>query len=127
MCPPGVLCCQPERVITRPPCGLCHLYNLKGRVPGESSTEVPAVAILDANYLKTLDANGGMTPSLISDAFFRKWRDQKAFADRVANATGAFPPKGYVKGDSEVQIAAYILYTRCGKLPAGTSHTAGAN
>jgi hypothetical protein len=97
-------------------CGLCHLYSLKGRVPGEFRSELPDVAVLDANYLKTLDGNGGMIPSLISDAFFKKWKDQKAFADRISNATGAFPPAKYVKDDSETQIAAYILYMRCGLL-----------
>jgi hypothetical protein len=97
-------------------CGLCHLYNLKGRVPGESGSELPTVAVLDDNYLKTLDGNGGMIPSLISDAFFRKWPDQKAFADRISNATGAFPPRNYAKDDSEAQIAAFILFARCGKL-----------
>jgi len=97
-------------------CGLCHLFTLKGRVPGESARELPTVAVLNDNYLKALDGNGGMTPSLISDAFFRKWPDQKAFADRISNATGAFPPRNYAKDASEAQIAAYILYARCGKL-----------
>ena len=97
-------------------CGLCHLYNLKGRVPGEARSELPTVAVLDDNYLKTLDGNGGMIPSLISDAFFRKWKDQKAFADRISNATGAFPPSDYTRDASETQIAAYILFARCGKL-----------
>ncbi len=97
-------------------CALCHLYNLQGRVPGQYRSETPDIGLLDASYLKTLDGNGGMTPSLISDAFFRKWKDQKAFADRISNATGAFPPKDYVKDDSEAQIAAYILYERCRKI-----------
>jgi hypothetical protein len=97
-------------------CGLCHLYNLSGRVPGQSGSETPNIGVLDANYLKTLDENGGMTPSLVSDAFFKKWKDQKVFADRVSNATGAFPPRNYVKDVSEVEIAAYILYARCGQL-----------
>ena len=95
-------------------CGLCHLYNLSGRVPGQSGTETPDILILNDLYLKTLDGNGGMTPSLVSDAFFKKWRDQKAFVDRVSNATGAFPPKSYIKDESELQIAAYILFERCG-------------
>ena len=97
-------------------CGLCHLYSLKGRVPGESAHELPAIAILDDNYLKTLDGNGGMIPSLISDAFFGKWKDQKAFTDRISNAIGAFPPRNYVKEDSDLQIAAYILFAHCGKI-----------
>ncbi len=69
---------------------------------------------MDANYLHTLDDNGGATPTLVSAAFIKKWKDQKAFADRVANATGAFPPKNYVKTTSELQIAAYILFEYCG-------------
>lgn len=97
-------------------CGLCHLYNLSGRAPGQFGSETPTIGILDANYLKTLDENGGMTPSLVSDAFFRKWKDQKVFADRVSNATGAFPPRNYVKDVSEIEIAAYILYERCGQM-----------
>jgi hypothetical protein len=97
-------------------CGLCHLYNLNGRVPGQFRSETPDIGVLDANYLRAVDGNGGMTPSLISDAFFKKWKDQRAFADRISNATGAFPPKNYVKDDSEAQIAAYILYERCGKM-----------
>ena len=32
-------------------CGLCHLYNLKGRVPGESENETPDVRILNDNYI----------------------------------------------------------------------------
>jgi cytochrome c5 len=97
-------------------CGLCHLYNLSGRVPGQSASETPNIAALNDVYLKALDGNGGMTPSLVSPSFFKKWKDQKAFADRISNATGAFPPTKYVKNESEIQIAAYILFERCGKL-----------
>jgi hypothetical protein len=97
-------------------CGLCHLYNLRGRVPGHSSGEMPDIATLNEVYLKGLDGNGGMTPSLISDAFFGKWKDRRAFVDRVANATGAFPPKNYVKDVTELEIAAFILYEHCGQM-----------
>lgn len=97
-------------------CGLCHLYNLRGRVPGNFRSETPDIRVLNANYLHSLDSNGGMTPPLSGTAFFKKWKDQKAFADRVANATGAFPPRNYVKNSSELQIAAYILYAYCGKM-----------
>jgi len=97
-------------------CGLCHLYNLHGRVPGESQNETPDIGILDENYLKTLDGNGGMTPPLVGVKFFSKWKDQKAFSDRISNAIGAFPPRNYVKPDSDLRIAAYILYKNCGKL-----------
>jgi len=97
-------------------CGLCHLYNLQGRVPGNYKNETPDIQILDANYLKTLDGNGGMTPPLLGGEFFGKWKDQKAFADRISNAIGAFPPKNYVKPSSDARIAAYILYKNCGKL-----------
>jgi hypothetical protein len=97
-------------------CGLCHLYNLRGRVPGQFSSETPDISVLPDNYLKGVDGNGGNTPSLIGDTFFGKWKDDKAFADRIANATGAFPPKYYVKDISEVEIAAYILYEHCGML-----------
>ena len=97
-------------------CGLCHLYNLRGRVTGQFRSETPDISVLNEVYLKAVDGNGGMTPSLISDAFFKKWKDEKAFADRVANATGAFLPKNYVKGETEVQVAAYILYQRCGQM-----------
>lgn len=97
-------------------CGLCHLYNLKGRAPGQFRSETPDIRLLDSNYLRTLDGNGGMTPSLISDAFFRKWQDQKAFVDRISSATGAFPPQNYRRQASEAQIAAYILYAHCGRM-----------
>jgi len=97
-------------------CGLCHLFNLKGRAAGNFRNETPDVGILDANYLHALDNNGGMTPPLTGDAFMKKWKDQKAFADRISNATGAFPPKNYLKSDSEAQIAAYILYVYCKKM-----------
>ncbi len=97
-------------------CGLCHLYNLKGRVPGNFRNEIPDVGLLDANYTKTLDGNGGMTPPLLSEAFFGKWKDEKAFTDRISNAIGAFPPKNYVKRDSDVRIAAYIAFMNCNKL-----------
>jgi hypothetical protein len=97
-------------------CGLCHLYNLKGRVPGNAQHETPDIRVLDANYLKTLDGNGGMTPPLLSPVFFAKWKDQKAFSERISSAIGAFPPKHYVKPDSDVRIAAYILYRNCGRL-----------
>ena len=97
-------------------CGLCHLYNLKGRVPGNAKYEIPAIGLLDANYLKTLDGNGDMTPPLLSPTFFAKWKDQKAFSERISSAVGAFPPKNYVKVDSDARIAAYLLYRNCGKL-----------
>lgn len=97
-------------------CGLCHLYNLQGRVLGNAAHEQPDIALLDANYLKTLDGNGGMTPPLLSPVFFAKWKDQKAFTDRISSAIGAFPPKHYVKGDSDMRIAAYILYKNCGTM-----------
>ncbi|HTY93491.1 MAG TPA: hypothetical protein VMC02_06365 [Steroidobacteraceae bacterium] len=97
-------------------CGLCHLYNLQGRVPGAARHEIPDIGLLDANYLKTLDGNGGMTPPLLSKAFFAKWKDQQAFSARISNAIGAFPPTNYVKIDSDARIAAYLLYRNCGKL-----------
>jgi hypothetical protein len=97
-------------------CGLCHQFSLKGRTPGNYKNEMPDIAILDANYLQTLDGNGGMTPPLLGDVFFRKWKDQNAFTDRISNAIGAFPPRNYVKPDSDVRIAAYILFMNCGKL-----------
>jgi mono/diheme cytochrome c family protein len=97
-------------------CGLCHQYNLTGRVPGNYRNETPDIHILDANYMKTLDGNGGMIPPLLGEAFFRKWKDQKVFADRISNAIGAFPPQNYAKPVSDARIAAYILYRNCGKL-----------
>jgi len=97
-------------------CGLCHLYNLHGREPGNASNERPDIALLDANYLKTVDGNGGVVPPLLGAAFFGKWKDQKAFTDRISNAIGAFPPKNYVKVESDARIAAYILYKNCGTM-----------
>ena len=97
-------------------CGLCHQYNLKGRVLGNDKNETPDIKILNENYLKTLDANGGMTPPLVGAKFFNKWKDVKAFVDRISNAIGAFPPKNYVKPASDYRVAAYILYKNCGRL-----------
>ena len=97
-------------------CGLCHLYNLKGRVPGEYQNETPDFRILNYNYMKALDDNGGVTPPLVSQVFLGKWKDQKAFVDRISTAILGFPPKNYVKFDSDMRIAAYILYENCGKL-----------
>ncbi len=97
-------------------CGLCHQYNLKGRVPGNYRNETPDIRILDANYTKTIDGNGGVVPPLIGEKFFRKWKDQKAFQARISSAIGAFPPKSYIKVESDQRIAAYILYENCGEL-----------
>ena len=97
-------------------CGLCHQFNLTGRQPGNYQNETPDIRVLDANYMQTLDGNGGMTPPLLGETFFRKWKDQKAFTDRISNAIGAFPPRNYVKPDSDMRIAAYILFMNCGKL-----------
>ncbi len=97
-------------------CGLCHLYNLQGRVPGESRHETPDIRILNDQYIKTLDDNGGLTPALVGRKFLGKWPDQKAFVDRISTAISGFPPENYVKFDSDLRIAAYILYKTCGKV-----------
>jgi hypothetical protein len=103
-------------------CGLCHLYNLQGRVPGESEHETPDISLLNDKYIKTLDDNGGVTPALVGQKFFMKWPDQKAFVDRISTAILGFPPKDYVKVDSDMRIAAYILYKNCGKLGEPSHH-----
>jgi hypothetical protein len=103
-------------------CGLCHLYNLKGRVPGEYQNETPDFRILNYNYMKALDDNGGVTPALVGQEFLEKWKDQKAFVDRISTAIMGFPPKNYVKSDSDLRIAAYILYRNCGKSGERSSH-----
>jgi hypothetical protein len=103
-------------------CGLCHLYNLKGRVPGEYQDETPDFRILNYNYMKTLDDNGGVTPPLVGQEFLSKWKDQKAFVDRISTAIMGFPPKNYVKVDSDMRIAAYILYKTCGKVGERSGH-----
>lgn len=97
-------------------CGLCHQYNLQGRVPGNALNETPDIGILSAAYLKTLDGNGGVIPALLGENFFSKWKDQKAFSERISSAVGAFPPKNYLKPDSDIRIAAYILFKNCGEL-----------
>jgi mono/diheme cytochrome c family protein len=97
-------------------CGLCHQYNLMGREPGNAANESPDIGLLDENYIRTVDGNGGVIPPLLNEQFFRKWKDQKAFADRISDAIGAFPPKDYVKPDSDARIAAYILFKNCGRL-----------
>ncbi len=83
---------------------------------GESSREIPAITVLPPGYLPQIDRDGGNTPSLISDSFFAKWKDEKSFSDRIANAAGAFPPRGYVKDVSELELAAYVLFEHCGKM-----------
>jgi len=95
---------------------------LKGRVPGEYQNETPDFRILNDNYMKTLDDNGGFTPPLVGQEFLSKWKDQKAFVDRISNAIGGFPPKNYVKFDSDMRIAAYILYKTCGKVGERSDH-----
>ncbi len=97
-------------------CGLCHQYNLKGRVPGNYRNETPDIRILDTNYTKTIDGNGGVVPPLIGAKFFGKWKDQKEFQARISSAIGAFPPKRYIKVESDQRVAAYILYENCGEL-----------
>ena len=97
-------------------CGLCHQYSLQGREPGNYMNETPDIGLLDDSYLKTLDGNGGVIPPLVGEKFFSKWKNQKAFSDRISNAIGAFPPKNYVKPDSDTRIAAYILFRNCGSL-----------
>jgi hypothetical protein len=97
-------------------CGLCHLYNLRGREPGNFRNETPSIGVLNASYLKTLDANGGMTPPLSGDAFFKKWKDQKAFADRVSHAIDGLEAGDSKRAEFDAQIAAYILYAYCKKL-----------
>jgi hypothetical protein len=54
--------------------------------------------------------------------FFEKWKDQKAFVDRISTAIQGFPPTNYVKFDSDMRIAAYILYENCGKLGERSGH-----
>lgn len=97
-------------------CGLCHLYNLQGRQPGNFRNETPSIGVLNAGYLKMLDSNGGMTPPLSGDAFFKKWKDQKAFADRVSHAIDGLEPGDPKRSEFDAQIAAYILYEYCKKL-----------
>jgi hypothetical protein len=97
-------------------CGLCHQYNLLGRSPGNFARETPDIKLLDAHYMSTLDGNGGVIPPLLGEAFFSKWKDQKAFTDRISTAIGGFPPVNYQKPDSDLRIAAYILFKNCGRL-----------
>jgi len=95
---------------------------LKGRVPGEYQNETPDISLLNDNYIKTLDDNGDVTPPLVGQKFFGKWKDQKAFVDRISNAILGFPPKNYVKFDSDMRIAAYILYKNCGQVGERSGH-----
>ena len=95
---------------------------MKGRIPGEYQNETPDFRILNDNYLKTLDDNGGVTPPLVGQEFLGKWKNQKAFVDRISTAISGFPPKNYVKFDSDMRIAAYILYRNCGKLGGRSDH-----
>lgn len=102
-------------------CGLCHQYNLKGRVPDNARNETPDIRILNSKYTKTIDDNGGVVPSLLSEQFLAKWKDQEAFQIRISTAISGFPPKDYAKGASDLQIAAYILYQNCGGLKGSAS------
>ncbi len=107
-------------------CGLCHQYNLKGREPGNYRNETPDIRILDTHYTKTIDANGGVVPPLIGEKFFGKWKDQQAFQARISTAISGFPPKNYVKLESDQRIAAYIIYVNCeaSKRSSHQSHAA---
>jgi hypothetical protein len=40
----------------------------------------------------------------------------QAEQDKPEYNSSGFPPKNYVKFDSDMRIAAYILYNNCGKL-----------
>ena len=97
-------------------CGLCHQFSLEGRVPGNFENETPDIRTLSAKYLETVDGNGGVVPPLLGEAFFTKWKDQKAFTDRISDAIKGFPPQHYTPSDSDRRIAAYILFRNCGKL-----------
>jgi hypothetical protein len=107
-------------------CGLCHQYNLMGRVPGNYRNETPDIRILDTHYTQTIDENGGVVPPLIGEKFFRKWKDQKALQARISTAIGGFPPKNYVKVESDQRIAAYILYENCEELTRASHQPHGA-
>jgi len=65
--------------------------------------------------MKTLDDNGGVTPAHVGQEFLAKWKDQKTFVDRISTAIVGFPPKNYIKLDSDMRIAAYFLYKNCGR------------
>ena len=97
-------------------CGLCHQYSLQGRLPGNFQNETPDIRTLSARYLETVDGNGGVVPPLLGESFFGKWKDQKAFSDRISSAISGFPPEHYAKPASDARIAAYILFRNCGKL-----------
>ena len=104
------------RALYNSSCGLCHQYSLAGRIPGNFQDETPDIRTLSPKYLETIDGNGGVVPPLLGEAFLSKWKDQKAFSDRISNAIGGFPPQPYTKADSDRRIAAYILFRNCGNL-----------
>jgi hypothetical protein len=103
-------------------CGLCHRAGLQGRTgaPGE----LPDVNTLPANMLQTVDQSGGQVPPLAGAAFMVKWRTKstKEFAQRVANAVGAFPPVGK-DDDTYLLLTAYFLKMNGGR-PGGTALSA---
>jgi len=95
-------------------CGLCHRAGLQGRTgaPGE----LPDVNTLPANMLQTIDQSGGQVPPLAGASFMTKWggKSTKEFAQRVASAVGAFPPKGK-DDDTYLLLTAYFLKMNGGK------------
>lgn len=95
-------------------CALCHRARLQGRTgaPGE----LPDVNTLPANMLETIDQSGGQVPPLAGATFMAQWggKSTREFAQRVASAVGAFPPKDK-REDSYLLLAAYFLKMNGGR------------
>ena len=102
-------------------CALCHQYNMKGREPGNSASELPDIKLLSASDLQFIDGAGGRVPPLLGAAFFDKQQGKSLaeFSSFVSSAANSFPPNPPQKMDSPMtyfQIAAYVLYRNCGRL-----------
>lgn len=108
-------------------CGLCHQYNLQGRVPGNAANESPNnFGEFPAFYLKFMDGSGGVVPPLIGPKYmarFKTFPEFVLFAPSAANTPEFYPPLAPKKGadwvDTYVKLAAYILSRNCAA-PTGT-------
>jgi mono/diheme cytochrome c family protein len=95
-------------------CGLCHQFNMRGRT-GEPG-ELPEIATLPENMIKTIDQNGDQVPALVGPHFMSHWgaKSTQEYVARVANAMGAFPPT-HVGPDTPLLLTAYFLQMNGGK------------
>jgi len=105
-------------------CGMCHQYTLRGRVPGNVANEIPnSFDGFSDFYLKFLDNSGGSVPPLVGEKFMSKFKSFPEFmlyAPSASNTPQFYPPvapKTDFWPDTQVRLAAYILFKNCEQKP----------